>query len=169
MEYKNLDHTTRKFMLEEISRDQESEKIYFSPRLSLEGKLQWPNLLLSAAETGDDETLADSLRKEGLINATEFRNGKSVKVPVTAAKTLAEGEFNRFYARGVCRHALANGQMTVTVYRARHSSNPRPESEEKLGKKFDAKTLLEDLRINVGVDTALGLPAGPNSGLSVKL
>ena len=25
-----------------------------------------------------------------------------VKVPVTAPQTLAEGEFNRFYIRGVC-------------------------------------------------------------------
>jgi hypothetical protein len=29
--------------------------------------------------------------------------------------------------------------------------------------------LLDDLRTNVGVDTALGLPAGPNSGLSAMI
>lgn len=31
------------------------------------------------------------------------------------------------------------------------------------------KFMLDDLRTHVGVDTALGLPPGPNSGLSVRL
>lgn len=40
---------------------------------------------------------------------TATRNGKtfSKKVPVTAAETLAEGEFNRFYARGLCLREVA--------------------------------------------------------------
>src|SRR6266851_5569734 len=33
----------------------------------------------------------------------------------------------------------------------------------------DPKALLTDLRSNPGVDTALGLPPGPNSGLSARL
>ncbi|BBI63173.1 hypothetical protein HSBAA_44790 [Vreelandella sulfidaeris] len=28
------------------------------------------------------------------------------KIPVTANETLAEGEFNRFYARGFCQRAI---------------------------------------------------------------
>lgn len=92
-----------------------------------------------------------------------------MKVPINAPQRLAEGEFNRFYIRGLCLRALDEGKSTVVVYRARHSSSPRLESEELIGSAFDAKALLEDLRESPGVDTALGLPPGPNSGLSARL
>jgi hypothetical protein len=40
----------------------------------------------------------------------------------------------------------------------------------KINTKISAKLLLDDLRnSSQGVDTALGLPPGPNSGLSAKL
>lgn len=42
-----------------------------------------------------------------------------VKVPVTAPETLSEGEFNRFYARGLCRVAISLGIAAVQVYRAK--------------------------------------------------
>ena len=44
--------------------------------------------------------------------------------------------------------------------------NPRPESQAKVGALFDAKQLLNDLRTSQGVEPALGIPPGPNSGLS---
>jgi hypothetical protein len=123
---------------------------------------------------GNDGTLADSLRRPGILNATEERRkttgGFSVaKVPVTAPETLGEGEFNRFYARALCAWAIAEGIDTVTVYRAKDVQNPRPESQALTGAQFPAEKLLQDLRQNIGTDTALGLPAGPNSGLSVRL
>ncbi len=90
-------------------------------------------------------------------------------MPVTAPETLAEGEFNRFYARGLCRRAMAQGIESLLVYRAKEVVNPRPESVALIGKSLPVKQLLEDLRANIGTDTALGLPPGPNSGLSVKL
>jgi len=53
--------------------------------------------------------------------------------------------------------------------RAYITSNTRPESQRMIGNTISAKALLDDLRAHIGVDTALGLPAGPNSGLSVRL
>jgi hypothetical protein len=99
------------------------------------------------------------------------RNGGTTlaKVPITAPDTLAEGEFNRFYIRGLCRRAIEEQIPNLVIYRAKEVSNPRPESEEKIGKSISAQTLLTDLRTHLGIDTVLGLPAGPNSGLSVKL
>ncbi len=82
---------------------------------------------------------------------------------------MAEGEFNRFYARGLCRRAIAEGIEALVVYRAKEVVNPRAESVALIGKSLPAKQLLEDLRAHIGTDTALGLPPGPNSGLSVKL
>lgn len=169
LHYENLDKTTRKFMQEEIQSDISSNTIYLGSYLNEQGKILWPKILLNAAENGNDASLAETLRSENLLKTTALRAGKPVSVPKNAAETLSEGEFNRYYARGVCLHALSNGSETVTVYRARHSSNPRSTSEEKIDTSVDAKDLLEDLRKNIGIDTALGLPNGPNSGLSVKL
>ncbi len=89
-------------------------------------------------------------------------------VPVTAHTTMAEGEFNRFYIRAVCVCALEAGQSNVLIYRGRHSSEPRPESEALIGNLIPADRLLSDLREKAGVEAALGL-AKPNSGLTVKL
>ena len=67
----------------------------------------------------------------GSIKAQEQRHGrtgiKMVKVPYTAAKTLAEGEFNRFYIRAVCRHVLESGGAEVEIYRAKRVEQPRPD------------------------------------------
>lgn len=81
---------------------------------------------------------------------------------------MADSEFNRFYIRGLALRAINSGE-TLTIYRARHSDNPRQESEAMIGKRIEAHKLLMDLRNNIGTDTAFGLPPGPNSGLSVKL
>jgi hypothetical protein len=91
-----------------------------------------------------------------------------VKVPITAHLTLVEGEFNRFYMRGLCLRAVEEGKTTVTAYRAKHAQNPRSESLAIEVRSFNAEAALSDLRANVGSATAAGFP-GPNSGLSVRL
>jgi hypothetical protein len=108
------------------------------------------------------------------MNAVEQKRTPSggsttAKVPVTAPDTLAEGEFNRFYIRGLCRHAIKEKISDLIIYRAKAVSSPRSESQAKIGTSINAEALLRDLQKHQGVDTALGLPAGPNSGLSVKL
>ena len=88
-------------------------------------------------------------------------------MPRNAPLTLAEGEFNRFYIRALCKFAIYNNKK-IRVYRAKTVSNPRIESEEKIGQILDANCLLNDLRQNVGIDTFLGLPS-VNSGLSIEI
>jgi len=110
-----------------------------------------------------------NLSEPGIFNAMGLRRGKPVKVASNAPQRLAEGEFNRFFLRGLCLRAIDEGIDEVIVYRARASSSPRSESEALVGTRFDPKVLLNDLRENLGVDTALGLPPGPNSGLSARL
>lgn len=168
----NLDERTRKFMLEELELDVANRTLYISPRLNQSGEMQYENLLRESIKCGDDSSLADSLRTN--MKLTEQRQKPKggitiAKVSITAADTLAEGEFNRFYARGICRRAIEDGIQEVEVYRAKQVRNPRPESEAMIGKMIETKALLEDLRTHSGVEPALGLPAGPNSGLSVRL
>jgi len=47
--------------------------------------------------------------------------------------------------------------------------NPRPQSEALIGSTVDSQKLLLDLRQSIGVEPALGVPPGPNSGLSIKI
>jgi hypothetical protein len=173
LDFRNLDARTRLLMLEEIEMDSQDEKIYLSSYLSEVGKADWTSLLRSAAETGNDGSFGKELQKNGRINKTAQRRKPkggyiTVNVPVTAHETLSEGEFNRFYIRGLCRRAIEDKIPRVMVYRAKAVANPRPESEQKIGAQIDPAILLADLRQNVGVETASGFP-GPNSGLSIKL
>lgn len=170
----NLDKYTRKFMLDELEYDLINNNLYISPRLSERGQKDYVELLREAVKNGNDSLFADSLRSQGRINLYEQRLTRSgsytkAKVPITAAETLAEGEFNRFYARGLCRRAIEDGISELVIYRAKQVREPRPESQAMIGKNINAKALLNDLRTHPGVEPALGLPPGPNSGLSIKL
>ena len=91
------------------------------------------------------------------------------KVPANAADTLAEGEFNRFYCRGLCARVSGSTPGEVEIYRGRESSQPRRESEALIGRRLEATSVLRDLRSSVGVEPALGVPPGPNSGLTLRI
>lgn len=171
--YENLDAEVRAFMRQELERDHRSGSVYISPRLTQLGMQVWRNLLGEAIEHHDDNWLAAQLRLRGLI-ATEEQRRKPrggytvVKVPHTAADMLAEGEFNRYYVRGLCAAVLACNQTKVEVYRGKMVTNPRQESEALIGRRLSAQQLLEDLRTSQHLERALGLSPGANSGLTVR-
>ena len=175
LRYENLDDETRRYMIEEIDMDVQADTIYQSPWLSQIGQGRWPDMLRASAINGTDVTLADQLRGSGLINRTAQRKAPkgfgmvTYSVPVTAPETMAEGEFNRYFVRGLCRRAIANNIPRLEVYRAKAVVNPRPFSEEKIGLLIDPWTTLIDLRVSQGVETALGIPPGPNSGITVRI
>lgn len=163
----------RQYMLDELELDMARGRVYTSPRLSGAASARFPDMLRAAFAGGTPATLLTELSQPGLLNEYETRNTKNgpiqARVPITAAEILAEGEFNRFYARGVCRQAIQSHDNAVEVYRAKVVRNPRAESQAKIGIRISPAALLTDLQTHPGVDTALGIPAGPNSGLSVRL
>jgi hypothetical protein len=174
LHYKNLDEKTRAFMLQEIEHDITEGTLYMSGNLNEFGRATYPELLKNAANNGTDALLAAVI--QGRLNAfekpRELKSGGFSKAPVmrvNAHEMLAEGEFNRFYMRAICLRAIEAGNLEVVVYRAKAVENPRSESQQKIGQHTAARALLRDLRANIGVDTSLGLPPGPNSGLSVHL
>jgi len=174
LEYKNLDERTRSLMLAEIDRDIAANTLYLSENLNPRGKADYPDLIRTAARSGSDVTLAAAIRDR--LNPYEkprkLKSGEFSKPPAmrsNAHEMLAEGEFNRFYIRAVCLRAIEDGLQEVVVYRAKNVQNARQESERKIGQRVPAEQLLRDLRASVGVDTAMGLPPGPNSGLCVQL
>ncbi len=174
LDYRNLDERTRNLMVAEIDRDITENSLFLSENLSPQGQADYPELLRTAARGGTDVTLAGAI--QGRLNSHEkprrLKSGEYSKPPVmrsNAHEMLAEGEFNRFYIRALCLRAIEDGIAEVTVYRAKAVQNPRSESERRIGQPVEVEALLHDLRTHPGVDTALGLPPGPNSGLSVRL
>jgi hypothetical protein len=170
--FENLDKDVRELMVEELELDVNKSRLYLSLRLNHYGQSEYPELLKKAMEDGDIETLANSLITENYWNMEEPRRTKkgiiSCKVPRNAYQVLAEGEFNRFYIRALCRKAILEN-LDLEIYRAKHVRNHRSESEMIIGNSMDPKLLLEDLRINIGIDSILGVPPGPNSGLSIRI
>ncbi|WP_319404377.1 hypothetical protein [uncultured Anaeromusa sp.] len=164
----DLDKRTRDFMLEEYHYDAEKKSIYISPRLNTLGVSQYFSHLEKALSVGTEESFAQSLVNS--FNPSEQRKTPSgryttYKIPANANQTLAEGEFNRYYIRALCRRALEDGQK-ILIYRSKPVSNPRAESSKKVGQMLEPSSLLTDLRNNI--DHHFGL-AIPNSGLSVRL
>jgi hypothetical protein len=174
LNYANLDEETRNLALAEMEADVRQGTFYHSPRLSQTGQQHYEGLLREALENHNDGWLASQLRQLGCLSSHESRRtprgGTTIaKVPINAADMLAEGEFNRYYCRGLCQRALEVGIEEVEVYRAKAVTTPRPESQRLIGRRLSARSLLNDLRTSQGVEPALGVPPGPNSGLSVRL
>jgi hypothetical protein len=163
-------------MLDEMQYDIDHSQLHISPFLSGQGQRDYPDLLREAIESGNDETLAESLRMHRRILRTLPRRlpktgGYSIAAtPENAAEVLAESEFNRYYIRGLARRAIEDGISELVIYRAKPVRNPRPDSEARVETALSPEELLEDLRAHPGDEPpTLGVPSGPNSGLSVRL
>src|SRR5512134_3319269 len=173
--FENLDDRTRQLMLDEMEYDITHNQLHISPFLSGQGQRDYANLLREALKSGNDETLAENLREHRRILRTLPRRnpkgGYSISAtPENAAQVLAESEFNRYYIRALALRALEDGITELVIYRAKPVSNPRPESEARVETTIPPADLLEDLRAHPGDEPpALGVPSGPNSGLSVRL
>ncbi|MCE1164617.1 MAG: hypothetical protein LWX07_04345 [Bacteroidetes bacterium] len=159
-------------MEEEVNLDIQNNKLYISPRLNQTGVQFFKQYLIDSIRNGNSETLTNMLQNGSHFNDTELRHTKNgiidAKIPSNAASVLAEDIFNRFYCRALCVRALSEEKL-LKVYRAKSVTNPRPESISKENSFVDPQNLLDDLRNNVDGATEMGVPGGPNSGLSVEL
>lgn len=172
LSYENLDEITRKIMVEEIEIDLENKTNYISNNLNNMGREIWSELLKKAATAGDDDSLAEETRQKYCFKQkVERRTSKGgvslVAVPVTAAQTLAEAQFNMYYMRALASRAQSEEKKLI-VYRARESANPRAGSEQMIGADLDPAVVLSALRETKGVEPSIGIPL-PNSGITVRL
>ena len=174
IKYQNLDALTRTHMRAESDMGGH----YQSPRLTAPALAGWVSLLNQAIDNRDDDWLATALldgdnfhRQESY---TRKDTGKTYSRAINAghsAQQLAEGEFNRYYLRGLCRRAQDAGIAHLVVYRGKQVERPRPESEAMIGKQIPVGELLAALRSHdfVSIEDALKVPGGPSSGLSARL
>lgn len=165
---------TRRHMAAELRLDAVLRRVVIPRRLNEAGRTAYVTLLECALEAGDADALAAALREGGLLEEYELAHSRKGRpywklVPSNAAQTLAEEEFNRYFMRGLARRALAEGIDALEVYRAKPVKEPRRESQGREGYLVRPATLLEDLRSHPSGPTERGLPAGPNSGMSVRI
>ncbi|MDP9103310.1 MAG: hypothetical protein M3N05_04820 [Pseudomonadota bacterium] len=176
--YENLDEETRQLMLAEIAADIEEGRadpardLYISNYLNEGGVAIWPSLLLDAVRGGDDASLAAALERQGcfkvMVQRRKPKGGFTMaKVPVTAASTLAEAQFNMYYMRALSVRALALS-VSLVVYRAKAVENPRTTSEALIGRALDPAEVLAALRATRGVEPPIHIPL-PNTGITVRL
>ncbi|MFB9991915.1 hypothetical protein ACFFLM_08040 [Deinococcus oregonensis] len=166
----NLDSVTRNSMVEEIELDISQGNLYRPERLSPYGAAHFHELLLEAARSSSPDQLAAQMARDGrFFNSTELRsNGVQAKVPSNAANILAEGEFNRYYLRGLAARAIAEGIPFLEIYRARESLNPRVSSEHRIGEHIPPGEVLTELR-KTPVKGQKSSLIEPGSGLSFRV
>jgi hypothetical protein len=172
LQYENLDPTTRRYALAELDQDLASGAFHASERLRPTAVAEYQHQLHEAIRYYDDrwleERAADSLVD---FEPRRTRSGgqTTARLPDMAARMLTEGDFNRYYMRGVSLRAIEEGRQVVEVYRARLSLEPRSESAELEGRRLSARDVLQYLRGQTTSDPAVSSLGRPNSGLSVRL
>jgi hypothetical protein len=161
-------------MLEELDQDIAEHRLYLSPVLSERGRAEFERLLRAAISAGTEASLADELAASERVIPPERwqKHGEEQPLParrVATATALAQDELHRFYARGLCRQALARGLHTLVICRARPATPARANSDAMVGVRIDAVSLLEDLRASPDLRRPSGLPSYRDSGLSIRL
>jgi hypothetical protein len=172
LQYQNLDPTTRRYAIAELDHDISTGAFHVSERLRPEAVAQYQRLLHEAIRYYDDRWLeehASDLLVESESRRTRDGGTTTARVPQMAARLLAEGDFNRYYMRGVALRAIEEGRQILEVYRARLSLEPRPESAALEGSRVSATEVLNHLRGPISPDQTVAPLGRTNSGLSVRL
>ena len=172
LHYENLDPTTRRYAVTELDRDLATNTFHVSERIRPTAIAEYKRLLQEALRYYDDlwlEEHASDLIVESEARRTKGGTQTMARVPQMAPRMLAEGDFNRYYMRGICLRAIEEQRGVVEIYRARLSLEARPESAEVEGSRLPPQELLEWLRGRPTDDVAAVRLGRPNSGLSVRL
>jgi hypothetical protein len=172
LQYESLDPVTRRYALAELDSDLATDKFHVSERLRPTAIKEYERYLHEAIRYYDDRWLEE--HTADLLVDFEHRRTRSggtttARIPDMAARMLAEGDFNRYYMRGVCLRAIEEGREVVEVYRARLSIEPRRESAELEGHRLPAREVLNYLRGQPSAQPEVTALARTNSGLSVRL
>ena len=171
LQYENLDPTTRRYALAELDADIANGAFHASERLRPTAVVEYQRLLRDAIRYYDDlwlEQKSQELLVDFEVRQTPKGGETTAKIPQMAPRMLAEGDFNRYYMRGVALRAIQEGK-DVEVYRARLSLEPRADSAELEGHHVEARELLDQLRGVTAFDPAAPRLGRVNSGLSVRL
>ena len=174
LHYENLDYVTRLLMARNCNSGATISARGSPRRASWPGPSCWPRRSTTATTTTG---WRPNWSAAGWCGRPRRTSGARSSTPATSTRptppsSSAEGEFNRYYLRGLCLRAVNEGVPFLVVYRGKDVDQPRPESQAKVGARVPVDALLETLRRNdfVTVEDAVGgVPGGPNSGLTCRL
>ena len=117
--FENLNEQTRLAMVSEVKTDIDRETIYYSKRFTKYGRIKYLALLLDAVKSGNEQTLAKSIKFNYSFVETEKREGKSgviqANIPKNANQIFAESEFNRFYIRALAKIAISTNRELLIL------------------------------------------------------
>lgn len=109
----HLDARTRQFMLAELEADRAARTLHYSSQLTEAGAQRYRALLQAALESGTEASFAETLAHHDAIRPpNRWQHAKDIgpaEALADATFRLAEREFHRFYIRGLCCRALAQG------------------------------------------------------------
>ena len=129
---RDLDDRTRRLMLDELIFDLQEGRAPDSRWLRDDAVETFYELLEISFLHDLPGELALLITAEGLLRThvvrRTVRGPIMVKVPRTAAVTLAQDTFNHYFIRALCRRAIRYGIPHLVVCRARASKTPRTES-----------------------------------------
>jgi len=175
--FKELDVTTRKWMLEEFEKEEKSGNPYRSQRLSPLGLERYPIEIKKAIMEGNETTLTQALSNTEYWQSSETyqRSGQTYtrKVnPIKAAEFLARTEFNTWYVRGFSRRLIEEGEEYCQVYRADTAWEPRAECLQHENEVYKVQDIYNGHRARYwpppGNPNAFSIPVGTNCHHSIR-
>jgi hypothetical protein len=184
MQFKHLDETTRRVMLNELEEDVREGRVVLSPLLTSRGRSEYADILAEALRRHDPTWLASILRSGRrmhiAVEDADVQKTMPEELPVFEPDVLAEGEFNRYYVRGICRRAidegiealrivkLQKGPYANFVYKTGGLPGDERVREVDIASGVDPSWLLDKLREHPDAEMDLGIPGEPGSGLTVE-
>ena len=173
MDFRELDSTTRKWMLARFEAEEAGGNPYRSTVLAPAGLSVFADLMRQAITdpSGNEVTLTVSLRPAAYWVQTEMyttRSGvrRSRNVNATqAAERLALSEFNTWYVAGLAHRLQDEGDSQCRVYRAAVPKWQSAECSTHEGQVYPLSDLIANHRISYwlppGITGQLSIPAGP--------
>lgn len=146
---KDLNKKRRNYMTKEIAFDISQNKMGTHDCLNHSGNFELPDLLLEAAQEGDESSLAKELKDRQCMRVYDaVANGKTVslcRVSDEDYELFSKNTFDKFYLRGICLEAVSKGCDQIVL---------KDENSERI---YSSKKLLSALRDQEPLEKVLGI------------
>jgi len=176
MKFEELNPDTRKSMLEEFKKEEQSKNPYRSESMTTEGLSNVAQLVEKSIKNGNEETLATdlSMPKYWKSHTTVHRASGSHQRrinPETAAGVFGLTEFNTWYVGGLAKKLMSEGIDKCEIYRAESAKEPRCECLQYEGKQIEVQKIYDGHRTKYHPkknSSAFSIPSGPNCHHSIR-
>lgn len=113
--YENLDDSTRRYMLEEVTLGGHYISPHLTPTVRPLGQSSRKKLLDITMMTGLQRSSWPLDTSEPEYTCDGITGSRRINQP-NAVRQLGVGEFNRDYIRGLCSRPKADGKMHLVIY-----------------------------------------------------